>query len=255
MKVRALIIEDEVMARKALRDFAARVDWLEIIGEASDGATAVGMIDALCPELIFLDVQMPVFSGIRVLELVRHQPFVVFTTAFDEYAVTAFELGALDYLLKPFGIDRFLKSLERVKRHLDADKNTVGILEAGKRVVTALENARLKPLVEIFVRDSRGRAVSIRVENILRLSAADDYVEIHTSGGKSYLMNITLNDFERRLDPAHFRRAHRSHIVNLNHIQLIETYDRRLLLRLSDGSKIIASREGTKNLRDLVQSN
>jgi two-component system LytT family response regulator len=121
MKVRALIIEDEVMARTALRNFAARVSWLEIIGEAADGATAVGMIDELCPELIFLDVQMPVFSGIRVLELVRHQPFVVFTTAFDEYAVTAFELGALDYLLKPFGIDRFLKSLDRVKRHLEAE--------------------------------------------------------------------------------------------------------------------------------------
>jgi two-component system LytT family response regulator len=253
MKVRALIIEDEVMARTAIRDFAVRVDWLEIIGEAADGATAVGMIDELCPELVFLDVQMPVFSGIKVLELVRHQPFVVFTTAFDEYAVTAFELGALDYLLKPFGIDRFLKSLERVKRHLDADKNAVGILGAGKRVVAALENAHLKPLVEMFVRDSRGRAISIRVESILRLSAADDYVEIHTNEGRSYLMNITLNDFERRLDPDVFRRVHRSHIVNLSHIKTIEPYDRRLLLHFSDDSKLVSSRAGAQTLRKVLQ--
>jgi two-component system LytT family response regulator len=253
MKVRALIIEDEVMARTALRDFSARVDWLEIIGEASDGATAVGMIDELCPELVFLDVQMPVFSGIRVLELVRHQPFVVFTTAFDEYAITAFELGALDYLLKPFGIDRFLKSLERVKRHLGVDKNAIGIPVTGKRVADALETAHIKPLVEFFVRDSRGRAVHIRVENILRLSAADDYVEIHTSGGKSYLMNITLNDFERRLDQAVFRRVHRSHIVNLSHIKSIEPYDRRLLLHFSDDSKLVCSRAGAQTLRNVLQ--
>ena len=253
MKVRALIIEDEVMARTALRNFAARVSWLEIIGEASDGATAVGMIDELCPELIFLDVQMPVFSGIRVLKLVRHQPYVVFTTAFDEYAVIAFELGALDYLLKPFGIDRFLKSLERVKRHLDADKNAIGILEAGSRIVAGLENARLKPLVEIFVRDSRGRAVAILIENILRLSAADDYVEIHTSEGKSYLMNITLNDFERRLDPAVFQRVHRSHIVNLSHVTSIRPYDRRLLLHFSDGSELVSSRAGAQTLRNVLQ--
>jgi two-component system, LytTR family, response regulator len=251
MKVRALIVEDELPAQATLRDFSARIEWIEVIGEAADGATAVRMIDELRPELVFLDVQMPVLSGLRVLELVHHQPFVVFTTAFDDYAVTAFEFGALDYLLKPFGIERFLNSMKRVRRHLDAYKNADNIPALGERAASVLESMHPHLLSRFFVRDSRGRAVPIRVENILQLTAADDYVEIH-AGGKSYLINITLNDFEQRLDPKVFRRIHRSHIVNIDHIKSVESYDRRLLLRLSDGSEIITSRAGAKTLKNLL---
>jgi two-component system LytT family response regulator len=249
MKVRALIAEDELPARAALRDFTASVDWLEVIGEAADGASAVRMIDKLRPDLVFLDVQMPVLSGLQVLKLIRHQPFVVFTTAFDDYALAAFEFGALDYLLKPFGIDRFLKSLDRVKRHSDAVKNADDVPALGARAASAIESMRSEPLARFFVRDARGRAVPIQVENVVRLTAADDYVEIHANG-KSYLMNITLNDFERRLDPVRFRRVHRSHIVNLDHAESIEPYDRRLLVRLSDGSEVVTSRDGARVLKD-----
>jgi two-component system LytT family response regulator len=119
-----------------------------------------------------------------------------------------------------------------------------------ERAALALESTQAKPLNRLFVKDARGRPVLIQIENILRLTAADDYVEIHTDS-KSYLMNITLNDFERRLNPAVFKRVHRSHIVNLDHIKAIEIYDRRLLLRLSNGSEIITSRRGTKALKDL----
>ena len=248
MKVRALIVEDELPARLTLRDFAARVNWLEVIGEASDGASAIRMIDELRPELVFLDVQMPLLSGLQVLERITHQPFVIFTTAFDDYAVTAFEFGALDYLLKPFGIERFLKSIDRIKVILDANKNGIDIPSLSERAESALESMGTNPVQRLFVRDSRGRAVPVRVENILRITAADDYVEIHASG-KSYLMSITLNDFERRLDPARFRRVHRSHIVNLDQVKSIEPFDRRLLLRLSDGSEIVASRSGARALK------
>lgn len=251
MKISVLIVEDELPARATLRDFVGRIEWLQVIGEAGDGATAVRMINELCPELVFLDVQMPVFSGLRVLELIHHQPFVVFTTAFDEFAMTAFEFGALDYLLKPFGIERFFKSLDRIKRGLTAYKNSDKTPDLSERVLLAVENMQPKTLTKLFVRDARGRAVPIKLESILRLTAADDYVEIHTDD-KSYLMNITLNEFERRLNPAIFRRVHRSHIVNLDHIKSIESYDRRLLLRFSDNSEIISSRAGAKALKDLL---
>jgi DNA-binding LytR/AlgR family response regulator len=251
MKVRALIVEDELLARETLCDFAARIDWLEVIGEATNGEMAVRMIDSLTPELVFLDVQMPIFSGLRVLEIIRHQPFIVFTTAFDDYAVTAFEFGALDYLLKPFGIDRFQKSLNRVKRHLYADKFAVDIPNVTERVTTAFEKKILGESDKFFVRDSRGRAIPIKIENILWLAAADDYVEIHTKE-KSYLMNITLNDFERRLDAKVFRRVHRSHIVNLKHVKAIESCDRRLLFRLTDNSEVISSRAMTKTLKETL---
>jgi two-component system LytT family response regulator len=145
--------------------------------------------------------------------------------------------------------------MKRVKQHLSAHHNVYKpYLELNQRITTAFGNSTNELLVRIFVRDARGRVVLLPTAGIIRLEAADDYVEVHAND-KSYLMNITLNDFERRLDPRHFRRVHRSHIVNVNHIQLIETYNRRLLLSLADGSKIVASRAGTKDLRDLVRSN
>lgn len=250
MKVRVLIVEDELHALATLREFVARLEWLELIGEAKDGATAVRMIDELCPELIFLDIQIPVFSGLKVLEQIHHQPFVIFTTAFDEFAVTAFEFGALDYLLKPFGAERFLKSLGRAKQHIETYKNASNIPALSERAALALESTQPKPLTRLFVKDARGRPVLIQVEDILRLTAADDYVEIHINNN-SYLMNITLNDFEGRLNPSIFKRVHRSHIVNLNRIKSIESYDRRLLLRLSNGSEVTTSRTGAKIFKDL----
>ena len=250
MKIRTLIVEDELHALVTLRQFVACLEWLELIGEATDGATAVSLIDELQPELIFLDIQIPVLSGLKVLERIHHQPFVIFTTAFDEFAITAFELGALDYLLKPFGLDRFLKSLERAKRHIETYKSSTDIPALSERAALAIDSTHLKLLTRLFVKDARSRPVLIQIENILRLTAADDYVEIHTDKN-SYLMNITLNDFERRLNPTIFKRVHRSHIINLDHIKTIEPYDRRLLLRLSNGSEIITSRTGAKALKDL----
>lgn len=251
MKVRALIVEDEPLARQTLQNFARQINWLEIIGEAADGVTAAEMVDRLCPEVVFLDIQLPVISGLNLLDSINHQPLIIFTTAFDNYAISAFELGAVDYLLKPFGIERFVKSLNRVKPNLLIKANAEMIPATGDRLAEVTEKSPREPLTRFFVRDSRGQIVPVRVENIFRLQAADDYVEIYIKD-KSYLINTTLDDFEKRLDPTHFRRIHRSHIVNLDFIKSIETFDRRLMLQLSDGSELIASRSGTKNLRDLL---
>ena len=247
--IRAIIVEDEPLATQTIKDFVAAEDWLEIVGEAGDGDRAVTLIDDLRPDLIFLDVKMPGLNGLQVLESIKHDPEVVFTTAYDDHAVTAFDLEALDYILKPFGRERFSQMLARVKHRLaglaPAPEPTVR-----ERALHALEAQPPEYLLRLFVRDHNGRIVLVRASEITRLVGADDYVEVHLRE-KSYLVKITLNEFERRLDPKHFRRVHRSAIVNLGQIVSCKPIDRRLLIHLSDGSRIIASRHGSKNLREL----
>jgi two-component system LytT family response regulator len=247
--IRALIVEDEPLARQTIRDFLEGEPWLEIVGEASDGHEAVRMIDGLRPDLVFLDVKMPGLSGLQVLSNVSHQPQVIFTTAYDDHAVTAFELEALDYILKPFGRERFRQTLERIRRRL------AGVREAGEpsaraRAANALAAKPAEYLHRLFVRDRRGRVVRVRVGDITRLVGADDYVEVYANG-TSYLVSLTLAEFERRLDPKHFRRVHRSAIVNLEHVVSCRPVERRLLLTLSDGAEVAASRSGAQSLRDL----
>lgn len=247
--IRAVIVEDEPLARQTIKDFLKSEDWVELIGEAGDGDGAVRLIDELRPDLVFLDVKMPGLTGLQVLESIKHDPDVVFTTAYDSHAVTAFELDALDYILKPFGRDRFRKMLARVKSRLVNSKSPgqSSYLERARHALTA---EPVEPLLRLFVRDRRGRVHRLALSDIIRLTGADDYVEAHT-GKASYFVNITLSEFERRLDPKRFRRVHRSAIVNLDHIVSCAPIDRRLRLKLSDGSLVIASRSGSQNLRDL----
>ena len=248
-QVRAVIVEDEPLARQTIRDFLAHEDWLRLVGEAGDGDAAVRLIDELCPDLVFLDVRMPGLNGLQVLENSRHVPDVVFTTAYEDHAVTAFELEALDYILKPFGRDRFHQMLSRVRERL---------LESGNRskrsfrdrAAFALKAKPSEPLLRLFVRDRRGRVIHVRLSEITRLVGADDYVEVHV-GNSSYFVNVTLTEFERRLDPKHFRRVHRSVIVNLDKIVTCKRIDRRLEIELKDGSHVVASRAGSQNLRGL----
>jgi two-component system LytT family response regulator len=239
--IRAVIVEDEVHARATLRDHAAGLDWLEIVGEAGDGNEAVRMIDSLEPDLVFLDISLPEACGIEVLERIRHTPEVVFTTAHDHYALAAFELGALDYLLKPFGAERFRSALDRVRRRLAAS-------------VPAAERARAAfgtPLRRLFARDRDG-IVPIDVRSIQHISACDDYVEIHSDRG-CHLVHTTLAELVARLDPDVFRQIHRSHVVNLDAVVKIAPFDaRRLCVHLRDGTQIVASRSASEQLRHIA---
>lgn len=246
-RTRTVIVEDEPLARRTLREFVAEVDWIECVGEAETGPAALELIESLEPDLIFLDIQLPGLDGLELLRRLRHQPAVVFTTAFDRYAVSAFELEALDYLLKPFGRDRFLQALERVRRAVRHED----VPPATERAQRVFEGDRGTPLQRFFVRD-RGKLIPLNASDIERLEADDDYVRVH-SGGRVHLVYLTLNDFERRLDPAKFLRIHRTHIVNLDYVSHLVPYDgSRMQVEMRDHTRLLASRARSKELRELT---
>jgi two-component system LytT family response regulator len=243
--VRAVIAEDEPQARRTLRGYLEAVDWIEPVGEASDGATAVRLVDELEPDLLFLDVRLPELTGLQVIERLRHRPALVFTTAYDRFAVAAFDLGALDYLLKPFGAERFSRMLERVRAHLEVPV----VPDAVERTLLALAP---EPLRRLFAR-SGARIVPIPVESIRRIQAAGDYAEVHCAAGR-FLLQVSLGDLLSRLDAERFRQVHRSHIVNLDHVQQMKPYDeRRLLITIEGGGEILASRKASEELRRLAR--
>jgi two-component system LytT family response regulator len=241
--LRGVIVEDEPLARQTIKDFVADESWLKIVGEASNGNQAVELIDELRPDLVFLDVKMPGLTGVEVLQKIKHDPEVVFTTAYGDQAVTAFELEALDYVLKPFGRERFRKVLERVQRRLIGS-------EGNARRNGDAKHSDGNYIERLFVHDARGRIVQVRTSEITRLAGAGDYVELFANK-TPYLVNLTLTEFEQRLDPKHFSRVHRSTIINLDHVVSCREVDRRLAIKLSDGAELTASRNGSQSLRNL----
>ena len=246
----ALIADDEALARRSLRALVAEVPWLTVVGEAADGLEAVRLLDAEAPDLVFLDIQMPELTGLGVLERTTHDPAVVFTTAYDAYAVTAFELGALDYLLKPFGRERFLAAVERAERLLRRPAEAPAVRERARWALSA-GAPDAAPLTRLFVQQ-RDRIVPVRVEHVTRFEAQDDYVAVH-AGRAPMLLHLPLSELERRLDPERFFRVHRSHLVNLDHVRALLPYDAtRLLVELADGARVVASRSGSRALRRLL---
>ena len=253
--VRVLVVEDEPLARARLCELLAEVPWLTCVGEAADGLTAIARIDALRPELVLLDVQLPECTGLEVLERAAYEPAVVFTTAYDRYAVAAFELEALDYVLKPFGRERLHAALERARRLLPSrvsESAVDGEMEppaVRERARSALAGAG--PLSRVLVRD-RGRLVPVQLREVERLEAEDDYVALHTAG-RRYLVELPLGEFEARLDGQRFVRVHRSHIVNLDFVRQLVPFDgARLMVEMHDGTKILASRTRSRDLRELA---
>ena len=242
--VRVLVVDDEPIARAGLRHLLAEFEWLACIGEAASGPAAVVAMDELRPDLVFLDIQMPGLTGIEVLRQASHRPCVVFTTAYAQHAVTAFELGALDYLLKPFGAERLAVALDRVRSALGEP-----VASASDRLGEAMGQG---PIGRLFVRSGRS-ILPIAVADVSRFEAVGDYVAVHAAGSQ-HLLHVALNRLEERLDPAKFVRVHRTHIVNLDHVAAFRRQgEGRLQAELRDGSILPVSRARAQQLRGLAR--
>jgi DNA-binding LytR/AlgR family response regulator len=244
MKGSILIADDEPLARRTLRQYLLELDWVGAIHEVHDGKAAIAFANQQRPELVFLDIVMPGATGLEVLQKLEYEPTVIFTTAHDQYAVTAFELGALDYLLKPFGRER----LERVLRRAQAalSEPAASLLSRARE---SLEQTR--KLSRIFVRDGC-RIVPIPLANLERVQGADDYVTIHTAA-REYLVSLRLTDLQEYLRDSSFLRVHRCHLINLEYVRSIEPYDAaRVEVVMKSGTRIVASRAGSKRLRQLA---
>ncbi len=248
-KIRTLIVDDEPMARERVLTLLQQQPDIEIVGECADGAQALSAIERLEPELVFLDVQIPIMDGFGVIRALSPQriPMVVFTTAYDEYALRAFEVHALDYLLKPFDGPRFLRTLDRARERLERQRAG----DLGKRLLAMVQD--LKPdqthPPDRLVVKSGGRIFFIRTDEIDWVDAAGNYVRLHVKGD-AYLFRETMSAMESRLDPNRFVRIHRSHIVNADRIKELQpgSGDHAVILRT--GVKLPLSRGYKDRLQD-----
>jgi two-component system, LytTR family, response regulator len=253
MPLKTLIVDDEPLAREGLRVLLSRDPEVSAIREARDGREAVATIRESKPDLVFLDVQMPEMDGFAVVRTIgaEHMPAVVFVTAHDQYAIQAFEINALDYLLKPVIEERFVKALERAKTRVrsnlaaDSNRQIIGLLET-----IASPRSYLKQLA---VR-SAGKIVFVDVEDVDWMEAAENYVELH-AGRVSHLVHVTMNALEKSLDPEIFLRIRRSIIVNLGQIKSLQPGPHgAYVVTLRDGARLQSGRSYSDRLRALVNS-
>ena len=244
--MKVIIIDDEPLARSIIREYLSYYPELKLIAECNDGFEGVKVIQQLRPDLIFLDIQMPKINGFEMLELTEDPPAVIFTTAFDEFAIKAFESHAIDYLLKPFSQERFNKALSKIMKSekLAPAKNQLTSL-LGSVTSSPSEHQR------VVVRLS-GKIRIIPVEEIHYLEAADDYVKIHTREG-GFLKNKTMGYFESVLNNSQFVRTHRSYIINISEITRIDPYEKdNHLAILKSGAKVPVSKTGFMKLKNVL---
>ena len=261
--ITAIIIDDEPLARLIVQEYLQSYDNITVLQECNDGFEGIKAIQQHHPDLIFLDIQMPKINGFEMLELVEDPPAVIFTTAFDEYAIRAFETHAVDYLLKPFSKDRFDKALRKwMEQHADqqaarAAAETAPAVAPGEPTPTTqqslLDTAAESPTQQQrVVVKTGGKIKIIPLDDIHYLEAADDYVKIHTHNG-AFLKNRTMGYFEKVLDPDRFVRTHRSYIINIQQVTCIDPYEKDShLCVLSSGAHVPVSKAGYMKLKTVL---
>lgn len=241
--IKAIIIDDEPLAREVVKEYLQAFPQVQVLQECNDGFEGLKAIQQHQPDILFLDIQMPKINGFEMLELVEELPAVIFTTAFEEHAIRAFEVNAVDYLLKPFSKDRFEKALQKWldRRATATPQQTTQLLETAASSSPTQSN---RIVVKI-----NGKIKIIPVQDVHYLEAADDYVKIITQEG-AFLKNKTMSFFEQTLDPQQFARVHRSYILNVNQVTRIEPYEKENHLAiLRTGAKVPVSKTGYPRLK------
>jgi two-component system LytT family response regulator len=246
MGLRTLVVDDEPMARERIVGMLAQEPDVEVVGECADGAQAAAAIKSLSPDLVFLDIQMPVTDGFGALRRIEPElmPMIVFVTAYSEYALQAFNVRALDYLLKPFSRDRLQQTLSHAREQ--SERQRTGKL--GKGLLALVENMTPRKYEERIVVKSGGRVFFVRTDDIEWIEAAGNYVRLHLAN-QTHVFRETMNDMEARLDPERFVRIHRSRIVNADRIRALEPWTSgEYLLVLQNGAHLRLSRNYREQL-------
>jgi len=248
-KIRTLIVDDEPLARERLANLLAPVEDIEIVGQCRDGDEAVTAIHDTTPDLVFLDIQMPNMSGFDVIDAVGAvgMPLVIFVTAYDQHALRAFQVRALDYLLKPFDRDRFNEALQRARKQLERDESG----DIGRRLLALVKDLRRdQPRTDRLVVKSGGRLFFLRADEIDWVEAAGNYVRLHV-GNSSHLLRETMTSIESRLDPEKFFRIHRCRIVNMDRIQELQPWlNGEYAVVLRTGERLTLSRGYREKLQE-----
>ena len=246
--ISAIIIDDEPLARDIVKRYASAVEGLNIVAECGDGFEALRQIQTLKPDLLFLDIQMPKLDGFELLEVLEYNPAIIFATAFDQFAIKAFEMNAIDYLLKPFSKDRFESAMQKAIQRISAEKSNAGTaLESLKESVQESRGA-----LDRIVTRLGSKVTVIPTDRIWYIESADDYVMIYSELG-NHLKEKTMKYFEEHLPANNFVRIHRGSIINLAQIAAIDPYTKDThLVTLKCGAKLRASAEGYKRLRALL---
>jgi two-component system LytT family response regulator len=247
-KIRTIIIDDEKLAREIVKNYLSKEEDLELIDECTNGFEAIKAINELKPDLIFLDIQMPKINGFEMLELLDEPPVIIFTTAFDQYALKAFEVNAADYLLKPFSNERFSDAVSKAATLLkDKDTNREKIANIVKHIDEQNE------FIDRVVVKTNQKISIIPTEQINYIQAQDDYVMLFTEQGK-FLKQKTMKFFESRLNPEEFIRLHRSYISKLDRINEINLLEKETYqVTLKDGEKLPVSRSGYAKLKEVLE--
>jgi two-component system, LytTR family, response regulator len=251
-KIKTLVVDDEPLARARLTGLLSSEPDIDLVGQCRDGEEAVTSIMDYSPDLVFLDVQMPHMNGFEVIDAVgsERMPLVIFVTAYDQHALQAFKVRALDYLLKPFDRERFSDALHRARKQIERDETG----DIGRRLLALVKDLRKdQPRAERLVVKSGGRLFFLRVDEIDWVEAAGNYVRLHV-GPTSHLLRETMNAIEGRLDPEKFFRIHRSRIVNMERIQELQPWlNGEYAVLLRTGTRLTLSRGYREKLQDRLK--
>ncbi len=249
--ITCIIADDEMLARDVIRNFLSDFNEIKIIAECENGLTTLNTINELDPDLVFLDIQMPEIDGLTLLKELKKPPLIIFTTAFNQYAIKAFEINAIDYLLKPFDKERFSMAVTKVLNHKNDNTSIENKISTLQNSLNEFIHGDKKFVSRLLIKGNDAYSI-LNTRDVTWFEAYSDYVKIHTKE-KTYLKNISLNELESKLDPSQFIRIHRSTMVNINYIKELKPYfNGEYHINLTTGEQLKLSRSYKEKISQIL---